>query len=384
MADFETLSSFMDDLEKDYHVRGASVRVLQHGREIYKKHVGTAGYGPVADDTLFRNYSMSKPVTAVCAMTLFEQGKFLLDDPVEWYLPEFKDMKVARLKASGAYGWWDGPAYGPITVRHLLTMTAGITYGGPNHPAEAATDREIAKLRPGYTLRELAGAIAAAPLMFDPGSHWNYSYCIDIVGALIEVWSGMSFYEYLKKAVLDPLGMKDTHFKLPEEKTGRLSHIWEYNAADGTYTQFGRGTLPLDMCFGFESGGAGLISSLEDYSHFAAMLAGNGEYNGVRILAPQTISLMKMNELGETQMKDFDWAHLRGYGYGLGVRTLVDPVAAGSLSPVGEFGWNGLPGPYLLADTNNELAVVYMQQLSPSFEEKIQPRLRNIVYKCLS
>jgi len=380
----------MDGLRDNYHVKGASVAVYHRGQEVYKQHVGVMkDDGQKVDDkTLFRLYSMSKPVTAVAAMQLFEQGKYLLHEEVGKYLPAFWGGKVARLKSSGAYGWYNPPVVGNMTIEQMLTMTAGLTYGGCFHPAEIETSRIVEQLskdtQDNYTTRQFADAIAKAPLMFEPGSHWNYSFCMDVVGALIEVWSGMSFGEYLKKNIFEPLGMNDTFFHIPEEKRERLSDFWEYNEQADSYRLYGETDRPLYTGRAFESGGAGLISSLEDYGKFAKMLANRGTSpEGVRILGSATVDLMRRDHLNDAQKADYDWETLKGYSYGLGVRTMVNPAAGGSPSSVGEFGWNGLPGPYVLADPDRELAIVYMQQLYPNMEAQIQPRLRNIVYGCI-
>lgn len=389
MSNFETLQTFLESLEDEYGVKGASVSVMHHGREVFRSYVGTAKDDgtPVTEATLFRWYSMSKPITVIAALQLMEQGKFEMQEPVGKYLPAFWGMNVAALKPSGAYGWWNPPAKRAMTIRDLMTMTAGITYGGMNHPAEialsAAYDKLKAETGNAYTTRQFADMVAQCPLMFEPGSHWNYSYCLDVVGALIEVWSGKTFGEYLKEAVFEPLGMKDAAFYLPEDKKKNLSDFWEQQA-DGTARVYSEEQRPMETGSCFESGGAGLIGSLDDYRKFAWMLANGGvSEDGKRIVSRRSIELMRTNHLNETQLVDYDWETLGGYGYGLGVRTLMDPTVTGALSHVGEFGWNGMPGCYVMADPAEELSVVYMQQLYPSHELEIQLRLRNIIYHCL-
>jgi CubicO group peptidase (beta-lactamase class C family) len=391
MSDFQRLTDFLNRLESDFHVKGASVGVLHHGKEVYRGRVGVmddAGT-PVSDSTMFRLYSMTKPVTVVAALQLYEQGAFLMNDEVGKYLPSFWNMTIAKMKDNHTYSWCNVPTQHPIRVRDLFTMTAGLTYGGCYHPAEIATSQAQGRLEQendwSYTTRQFADMLGEQPLLFEPGEHWNYSYCLDVLGALVEVWSGETFGEYLEEHIFKPLGMVDTTFHLPEEKKSRLTSFWEYNESAGTYRTYTETDRPMYHGKCFESGGAGLISTLDDYLKFAQMLCGLGTSpEGVRILSPATVNLMRTNHLTEVQRKDMDWEVLIGYGYGLGVRTLMDPAAGGSLSHVGEFGWNGMAGTYLLVDPEEELVIVYMQQLYPSMEGRVQPRLRNIVYSCLN
>ena len=387
---FARLKQFMDDLEKDYCISGAAVAVIHKEKEVFRCYAGVMNEKgePVSEKTLYRWYSMTKPITAVAAMQLLEKGAYKLDEQVGKYLPEFYGMKVARLKPNGSYGWWNPPAKSEITIRQLLTMTAGLTYGGQFHPAEADTSKALSELEKStnynYTTRQFVKAIAQCPLMFEPGEHWNYSYCLDVVGALIEVWSKESFGEYLKKNIFEPLEMKDACFFLRDEDKARLMDFDRYDGRKKikTYTEENR---PLYTGKGFESGGAGLAGSLDDYIKFAyAMCHGGKGANDRTVISAAAIDLMRTNCLNAEQLKSYDWEALCGYGYGLGVRTLIDRTAGGALSNIGEFGWNGFAGTYFLADPEEELAIVYMQQRDPNLEGDIQPRLRNIVYGCLA
>ncbi len=391
MSDFGRLNSFLDRLVQDYHVKGASVAIIHHGQEVYRRHVGVMNDdgNPVTDETIFRLYSMTKPVTVAAALQLYEKGAFLMNEPVEKYLPSYSNMTIAKMKDNHTYSWCNVPAKNPIRIRDLFTMTAGLTYGGVNHPAEIATSKAHDKLaertNQSYTTREFADMLGSQPLLFEPGTHWNYSYCLDVLGALIEVWSGKKLGEYMEENIFKPLGMSETSFFLPKEKRERLSSFWEYNEAEDAYHAFEEGHQPMYHGRCFESGGAGLVGTMNDYLKFGQMLCNLGtSREGVRLLSPATVNLMRTDHLNDVQKKDMDWEVLSGYGYGLGVRTLIDPSAGGSLSNKGEFGWNGMAGTYFLADPTEELVIVYMQQLYPSMEEQVQPRLRNIVYGCLS
>ncbi len=391
MSDFSRVTAFLNRLEPEFHIKGASCGVLHHGNEVYRHHVGVmddAGR-PVTDQTMFRLYSMTKPITVTAALQLFEQGAFLMNDPVGKYLPSFWNMTIAKMKDNHTYSWCNVPTANPIRVRDLFTMTAGLTYGGLYHPAEIATSQAHEALarrtNQTYTTRQFADMLGEQPLLFEPGEHWNYSYCLDVLGALIEVWSGEALGEYMNNHIFEPLGMEDTCFHLPEEKRERLTSFWEYNQAENSYRTYSEENRPMYHGKCFESGGAGLISTLNDYMKFGQTLCNLGTSpEGVRILSPATVNLMRKDHLNALQRKDMDWEVLMGYGYGLGVRTLIDPTAGDSLSHVGEFGWNGMAGTFFLADPEEELVIVYMQQLYPSMEGNVQPRLRNIVYSCLN
>lgn len=368
---------------------GAACSVARGGEILYEEYFGSAdleGNKPIAPDTIYRIYSMTKVITCTAALMLYERGLFLLNDPLEEYLPEFKNPQVYRYNAYGALSV--SPAAGPIRIKDLFTMTSGITYEGKR----LETEREVKKVRDElkrkeaagepYNVRALSKALAAVPLAFDPGTHWHYGLSHDVLGALIEVLSGKTFGQFLKDEIFDPLGMEDTFFRIPEHKKDRLCSLYN-RADDGTLTK----NTSLDAHFQpdalFESGGGGLLSTLSDYSKFARVLACGGEWNGVRLLSPHTVRLMATNHLGPQQLADFDWPFLAGYGYGLGVRVMIDPAAGGSNSSIGEFGWCGMAGTWVLIDPKEQLSAVYMQQMLPNFEAYHQPRLRAAIYGAL-
>ena len=366
-AQEQALIRFLEDREH-IDVPGNALIVCKDGAPIFRHFAGDA-----TPDTLFRVYSMTKVSTVTAALQLMEQGLFTMDDPLSLYLPEYADMKVWNAAAGKAV-----PAERPIRVRDLFCMSAGVTYGGSdNEPArETSRIREaLAKEQPAasYTTREFVRRLAQAPLLFEPGTHWNYSLCHDILGALIEVLSGQSFGEYLHDHIFSPLGMEHTFFRCPEDRRGLIA-TYDGGRSDDSYGPQAR----------YESGGGGLLSTADDYMKLAvALTLGGTSPSGVRVLGRKTIDLMRMDQLSPVQKADFNWRYLTGYSYGLGVRTLIDPAKAGIPGSVGEFGWCGVLGTWMLMDPAERLSVIYMHQRTPNLEEYVQTHLRAMIYGML-
>lgn len=388
MSRFERLDTLLKSFV-DRGPAGCACSVIKDGETLYEGYFGYADLEtkkPIAPDTIYRIYSMTKVITCTAALILYERGLFTLNDPLEEYLPEFKNPQVYHQTPNG--NMYIAPAKRSILVKDLFTMTSGLTYGGNQNEAERQTSKVMEELRrkeadgEKYDVRTLSKALAKIPLAFEPGTHWRYSLSHDVLGAFIEVVSGKSFGEFLREEIFEPLGMEDTFFRIPPEKKDRLCSLYN-RSEDGTLTK----NTSMDVHFQpdatFESGGGGLLSTLRDYSRFAQMLACGGQLDGVRILGSKTIDLMRTNHLGPQQLADFDWPYLAGYGYGLGVRVMMDPVAAGGNGSIGEFGWCGLAGTWVLIDPAEKLTAVYMQQMMPNFEEYHQPRLRAVIYGAL-
>lgn len=375
--DFTMLREYLDRAVRE-RVPGVDCAVNYKGERVFRYSAGLgdiASGSPVARDSLYNIYSMSKVVTCAAALQLFERGAYLLDDPAGDYIPEFNDAVVRVKNPDGTTG--TEPCTRKITVRDLFTMSAGFTYN-PNVPSV----RELREKTGGdFGTQDFIKALLREPLAFQPGSRWSYSLCHDALGALIEVWSGMPFGEYLAKNIFGPCGMSDTGFALPPEKEARFAsqyrrtenpHGYEFVGNVNTFRYSGR----------YESGGAGLISTVDDYSRFAEALAHGGvAATGERILSSRTINLMRGNQIEEHRLGIYrDSLSKSGYGYGLGVRTMMSPELAGSLSPVGEFGWSGAAGSYVLIDPDNSLTLVYFQHLLNCQNAIIHPRLRSALY----
>ena len=360
---------------------GAGLRVYRGEDLLYENYVGYASREkgiPFTDKTICQLASMTKPIASAACMQLFEQGQFLLTDKVENYYPEYKYRKVFSYTPRGDLRVL--PAKNPVTVGNLFDMTSGITidWGWKNPNSEALTERmNAAKAQGKYTLQEFAKAAGEVPGAFEAGEHFYYGQSLDVAAALLELLSGQTFGEYLKEHVFDPLGMEDTYFRVPEEKKHRISvqyQITPEGVKEGDFP-------PLFYDPTYESACGGLFGTMEDYSRFALAMT-LGEYRGVRLLNDSTIRLMAMNRLSEQALQDFTNPYLSGYGYGLAVRTRMHPEA-GSNSSIGEFGWTGGWGSWVLMDPEKKITIVYAHQCVPNKEEYVHPRIRNIVYSAL-
>ncbi|MDQ0656448.1 serine hydrolase [Paenibacillus sp. W2I17] len=376
--DFKPLASFIDRITS-WRIPWAEVLVMHRNDTVFHYRNGYANLEektPIGDGAIFNLYSMTKIMTCVAGLQLVEKGAMLLSDPLSDYLPEYAEMTVKKTMANGEIRL--EKATRAITVRDLFTMTAGFSYdvGCPSiQEAVKSTDGTL-------PTRDFARALAKEPLLFEPGTHWNYSMCHDVLGALVEVVSGKSFGTYLRDEITGPLGMNDTAFNLNDEQQKRLIPQYAYNdelekavRLDGNGFRVGTE---------LESGGAGLLSTVSDYALFLNALTGRGTSpEGVRILSQASVELMRTDHLNEMTRADYSWDHMYGYGYGLGVRTHISKAGSGSLSPIGEFGWSGAAGCMAIIDPDSELTVMYAQHLLNSQEPYVQRRLRNVVYSCL-
>ncbi len=368
---------------------GANVLVLHKGEVIFRESYGYAdreNQVPMKDDTIFRLYSMSKPVTATGAMVALEKGLICLDDPVSKYLPEYGELKVYEKDGSVR------PAKTEMTVKQLLTMTSALCYPNVDTPTgfdmckvfDAAKEK-LLKGEPTST-REYCRQIAAVPLDFDPGQRWAYGLSADVLGCIIEVAAGCSFGEFMKRELFEPLEMADTGFFVPEEKRERLAQWYLKDENTGKLNVFcdvylGVGDYrEYPGCTGFESGGAGLVSTMEDYSHLAQMIASGGVYKGKRILKQETIELMSSNHLTQAQSIGFDWDSAKGHGYGFLMRVLQKPEEANTHATAGEFGWDGWTGTYVTMNPEKELVLIYLIQRVASGTTPEVLEIKNAVY----
>lgn len=391
---FTRLQYYMDRLVEEYNVPGVDCIVYKEHEQVFRYFNGKSDIEnnkPMRGNELYIIFSMTKMLTCTCALQLFEQGKFLMSDPISKYLPEFTKMKISdevidNDKAAaittgsdaGKYDsvWEIGYAKNPITFKDLFTMGAGLDYNlNADYIKKAIAEGK-------KNTRELVGAISDTVLGFEPGTHFRYSLCHDVLGALIEVISGQKLGDYMQKNLFEPLGMTDTFFGIPKDKErlSRMAGHYFYNAERTSER------LPLECAYNFtdeyQSGGAGLVSSAQDYALFLDALANGGiGKSGNRILSSPTVELMRTNHMTGKQCEDFEKLR-KGYGYGLGVRTHIDKSRSGSLSPIGEFGWDGAAGAFSMVDPSNRLSLTYFQQIL-GWDVRIQSEMRNILYTCL-
>lgn len=381
----ERVQKLMEEAIAGGVIAGASILVRKDGEELHYAEAGFADVEekkPIRRDTIFRLYSMSKPVTAAAAMILMDQGKLDLAAQVSEFLPGFADVQVEKDGVTTA-------SRTPVTIKHLLNMTSGLTYGDEETACGRATQALIEECTEKLSTKEelstceIADRIGRVPLAFEPGTSWRYGLSADVLGAVIEKASGMPFGDFLKKYLFDPLDMKDTGFYVPEEKQGRLVTTYE-SLGDGTmipYTGNHLGILyQMNRKPRFESGGAGLVSTIDDYSRFAQMLLDEGVYHGVRILSKRCVKLLTGGGLTSEQQKQMDnWIGLEGYTYGNLMRVMERPGRACMLVGEGEYGWDGWLGCYFANLPRERVTLLLMMQKRDAGTISMTRKIRNVV-----
>ena len=392
--DFTKLKAFLDHMAAT-RSPGNAIVVWHRGKEVFRY---AAGYADLETKTAMTGeeyvniYSCSKVATVTAGAQLLEKGAFLLNDPLYEYLPAYRHMAVRRPDGSLA------EAGTPIRVGDLFSMTAGLDYNMNCPSLKKLTEESGGKCE----TVAVANALAGEPLSFEPGTHWQYSLCHDVLGGLISAVSGMPLSRYMEENVFGPLGIEKFSYHADDAIKEAMASQYVFVADDeqrpfdtesakaygktvgGTFVNFGKNVREI---FGpsYDSGGAGITTTVGEYAKFAAAMARKGlGLNGARILAPATVDLMRTNRLSAAVLADFNWPQVIGYGYGLGVRTHMDKAASGSLSSLGEFGWSGAAGSTFLADPETELGLFYVQHCLNPREEWYLPRLRNVVYGCLA
>lgn len=389
---FTNLKNFLDYMAAE-HTPGNAVEVYIDGRQVFRY---ASGYSDLESETLmtgnemFQIFSCSKIATVTAGLQLLEQGKFLLNDPLYEYIPEFKEMYIKTSEGTLK------KAANSITIGDLFTMTAGFSYNFATEGFKKA--RELTKGR--MDTVETIKCIASDPILFEPGTRWQYSICHDVLAALISVISGKKFRHYVKEYIFDPLNMTESVYHHTEETLARTASQYTFvpitgevmdmveaqkNGKEmrGTFQKMGK-VNHYTLGEEYDSGGAGIISTMSDYEKLLVALANYGiGLTGEQILSRNSVELLKTNRLTPELRKDFNWKQLVGCGYGLGVRTHISPAESGLLCNVGEFGWGGAAGASAIVDTQANLAVFYVQHTRNPREAFYQPRLRNVVYSCL-
>lgn len=364
--------------------------VIRRGVTAYRNSFGMQDLEkkiPMQNDSIYRIYSMTKTFTVTAAMTLYEKGLFTLHDPIDGFLPAFRKPKVAHTDERGTVTIV--PAKIPITFRNLFTMTSGIPYPG-TESYSARIMKEIEEQAGGdakkgivWDTAKTVDAAAKAPLCFHPGEHWLYGFSHDILGRLIEVLSGKKLGEYLDETIFKPLGLTDTAFYVPPEKQPRIAKVYSPTEA-GLKEVSGLSSDPaVSRPPAFESGGGGLASTLDDVGRFGSMLLGFGALDGERILSRKTVELIRQNHVPPELIRKFGFPAMAGYGYGLGVRTMLDPAAAGLNGSVGEWAWDGMLGTWYCVDPAEDLVAVFLLQRLPGANEDLPRRFAQTVYAAI-
>lgn len=382
---FTYMKDFMERLTA-WRIPGNSVSIYHNGKEVFNYSSGFSNVEdriPMNGGKMLNIYSTSKPCTVTAALQLYEKGYFLLDDPLYDFIPEFREMHIGK----------DEPvkAKNPITLRHLFTMTSGLTYNINTDAFKRARELTDGRME---TLQVIK-CLASDPLAFEPGTRWNYSLSHDVLAAVVEVVSGMKFRDYVKKNIFEPLEMNDSfyhndavrdcmaeQYQFIDSNSGNLVEQQSrgLKSDGGSLVNVGKSNS-LVLGPEYDSGGAGVVTTVGDYAKFAQALALKGRgINGERILSEGTVELLRTNQLDEQQIKYFDWDQVKGYGYGLGVKTMMNRALSGSNGSVGEFSWGGAAGASIFVDPDEGLSLFYAHHMLNPQENYYQPRLRNVLY----
>jgi len=374
----------MNQMVREGKFPGMSVTVARDGRIAFQQEFGFADVEekePLKQDAIYRVFSMTKPVTGVAVMMLLEEGRFLVDDPVSRYISCFKNLQVFESESES--GMKLVKTDREVTIRDLLRHTSGFSYGGPTdsvgkmYQAKNLLDRNT-------NLEQMVEKACSIPLRFQPGTKWEYSISMDILGRLVEVVSGQALDVFMQKRIFDPLRMVDTGFLVPDEKMGRFTSCYNYSPEKGL------SRLPPERAIdGYRagknkmlSGGGGLVSTASDYLRFATMLARGGELDGVRILSPRTVRLMSMNQLPEGVRLAWWGGKNGGNGYGFTMSVTMDVAQTTGYGSAGDFGWDGAASTFFRVDPREKLVLLVMTQRMPA-DLGIQVKVKTLAYQAL-
>ena len=397
------IDTYMEEAVKNDMMVGGLAVLMQHGKIIYSGkwgHRDRAANAPMTEDTIFRIYSMSKPITSVAIMILVEEGKIRLDAPVATYIPSFANITVhdTAICKSPTQKICPRLAKRAPTVRDLLTHSAGLTYGmfsNPDTPVDAIYRKHGWFARPDLTLEKFTHELAKIPLVLEPASLWHYSIATDVLGRLVEVASNMEFEAFLQTRIFIPLGMKDSGFAIPSESHSRFAQLYtpkgintERLVRDG-FAAAGTPKKGLDVAdpllsqayikgTQFKGGGGGMVSTIYDYLRFAQMLLNGGTLDGIRILSPETVALMTRDSLGADKTQKLG----AGWGFGLGFGVVTDAGLAAEAMPDGSYTWGGAAGTIFWNDPQNNLIGIFMTQSLPHISP-LREQIRVLTYQAL-
>ncbi len=389
---FEKLEKLMNRFVNEDYAPGNTIKVYLGNNKVFDYSCGYSDINKkikMTGDEYFNLYSCSKITTVVAALQLVEKGIIMLNDPLYEYIPEYKDMYIKTENGELIKARKD------IKILNLFNMTAGLTYNTNTEGIKKAQQLTQGKMDTDVVVR----CIASDPITFEPGEKFQYSLCHDVLAGLVSIISGKKFRDYVKENIFEPLEMSSASYHLTPEIRKNMATQYRFatnnenldivsaqkygNEKKGSFIDIGsKNSLVLGD--EYDSGGAGIISNISDYVKLAAALANYGVgLTGERILSPSTVELMRTNTLDENQIKTFNWKQLDGYGYGLGVRTMMDRIKGSSIGNIGEFGWGGAAGASVYIDPQIGLAAVYAKHTLNPREEYYQPRVRNVLYSCL-
>ncbi len=398
--DASRLERITDHLERNYigpqKIAGCQVAVARHGHLAYQKSLGSMDLErgkAMRDDAIFRIYSMTKPITSVALMTLYEKGYFQLNDPVSRYVPSWKNHRV-WVSGEGDSMVTEAPNR-PVSFRDVLSHTGGFTYGGGlpgvgiQHPIDQIyRSLKVRSVGGADTMMEFLDKLGQVPLRYQPGEQWMYSLATDICGALVEVISGKSFAQYLQDEIFGPLGMVDTAFQVAPEKLDRFCANYQRGADKKLKLIDDPATSTFAAEPGFKSGGGGLTGTTADYMRFCEMLRRGGELDGARILGPRTLEMMHMNhlkggkDLTQMALGSFSETANEGVGFGLGFASTMGVVETGGLG-VGDYYWGGAASTIFFVDPKEDMTMVFMTQLMPSGTFNFRGQLKSLIYSAI-
>ncbi|HEX4219766.1 MAG TPA: serine hydrolase domain-containing protein [Acidimicrobiales bacterium] len=373
-------------------IPGCQVAVARRGKVAYWRSLGLMDRErskPVEEDTIWRIYSMTKPVTSLALMQLYEQGLFQLADPLHRYIPEWRGLEVGELHSDGSIRMVDQTR--PVSVRDALTHMTGLAGSlVPGHPTDDRFTAALRDARKGMTVEGVCSLLADFPLKFQPGSRWNYGLSTDVCARLVEILSGERFDRYLEAQVFAPLGMVDTGFSVPDAAAPRFAACYNYRPGGSPTLQDDPETSPYRRLRSYQSGAGGLVSTSGDYLRFCQMLLNGGELDGRRLLGRKTLDLMTANhlpgdgDLGDLATGGFGEAEFEGAGFGLGFAVSKGPAATATAGSPGEYYWGGAASTAFWVDPVEDLTVVFMTQLLPSSSYPFRAQLRALVYQALA
>lgn len=372
---------------------GYCVLVSRRGEEAYFDYAGARDVernSKLERDTVFRIYSMTKPITSVALMMLYEKGAFALDDAVSRYIPQWKHLKVFASGTERDYRVTEPKR--AMRVKDLFTHTSGLTYGFmQSHPVDAMyRSQDIGGMATSGTLEVMIEKLAEIPLQFSPGDRWNYGVSTDVLGYLVQKLADMPLDEFIRTRITQPLGMQDSGFSVRPDQASRLAACYERVPDTDAYRlQDDPTKSPYLKPPTFLSGGGGMVSTIDDYHNFTRMLLGKGEYGGARIIGRKTLEYMTLNhmpgnkDLAAMGQPVFSETPYDGVGFGLGFSVVIDPATSNVVDSVGEYAWGGAASTYFWVDPVEELIVIFMTQLIPSSSYPIRRQLKQLVYQSL-